>query len=149
MDKKLLSTQPLTLLTINHHFTSPYKKINSHFKINIPMNSCFSSVTVTIVYIYSSKGLRIIRVQRKSFLQLVFQASIYQRKCHFNQPQKLLTSRIDSTVVRQFEFLKQHHSPIGQVRNIIHQPKSKIHQPWGYWTLLSLHIDDVANVDIL
>ena len=142
MDKKLLSTQPLTLLTINHHFTSPYKKINSHFKINVPMNSCFSSVTVTIVY----------GCKENHFYSLLFrqaEASIYQRKCHFNQPQKLLTSRSASTVVRQFEFLKQHHPPIGQVRNIIHQPKSKIHQPWGYRTLLSLHIDDVANVDIL
>ena len=45
-------------------------------------------------------------------------------------PKSFLTSRIDLTVLLQFEFLKKHHLPIGQVKNRIHQPKTRIHQPW-------------------
>ena len=42
-------------------------------------------------------------------------------------PKSFLTSRIDFTVLLLFELLKQHHLPIGQVKNRIHQPHSKIH----------------------
>ena len=38
-----------------------------------------------------------------------------------------LTSRIDFTVLVLFEFLKKHHLPVGQVKNRIHLPDSKIH----------------------
>ena len=44
-------------------------------------------------------------------------------------PKSFLTSRIDFTVLLLFEFLKKHHLPVGQVKNRIHQPHSKIHQP--------------------
>ena len=61
-------------------------------------------------------------------------------------------SRIYFTVLLLFEFLKKHHLPVGQVKNRIHQPDSKIHQPWaighcflctlcmsrGYWCFKSL-----------
>ena len=50
------------------------------------------------------------------------EASIYQTRRHFNQPQKLF-------VLLLFKFLIKHHLPIGQVKNRIHQPDSKIHQP--------------------
>ena len=35
-------------------------------------------------------------------------------------PKKELTSSIDFTFPLSFEFLKKHHLPIGQVKNIIH-----------------------------
>ena len=44
-------------------------------------------------------------------------------------PKNFLTSRIDFTVLLLFEFLKKHHLPIGQVKNRIHKPNSKIHLP--------------------
>ena len=67
-------------------------------------------------------------------------------------PKSFLTSRIYFTVLLLFEFLKKHHLPVGQVKNRIHQPDSKIHQPWaighcflctlcmsrGYWCFKSL-----------
>ena len=73
------------------------------------------------------------------------EASIYQPRRHFNQPQKLF-------VLLLFKFLIKHHLPVGQVKNRIHQPDSKIHQPWaighcflctlcmsrGYWCFKSL-----------
>ena len=42
-------------------------------------------------------------------------------------PKNFLTSRIDLTVLLLFEFLKKNHLPVGQVKNRIHQPDSKIH----------------------
>ena len=39
-------------------------------------------------------------------------------------PRSFLTSRIDFTVLFQFEFLKKHHLPVRQVKNRIHQPGS-------------------------
>ena len=42
-------------------------------------------------------------------------------------PKSFLTSRIDFTVLLLFEFLKKHHLPVGQVKNRIHWPNSKIH----------------------
>ena len=67
-------------------------------------------------------------------------------------PKSFLMSRIYFTVLLLFEFLKKHHLPVGQVKNRIHQPDSKIHQPWaighcflctlcmsrGYWCFKSL-----------
>ena len=38
-----------------------------------------------------------------------------------------LKSRIDLTVLLLFEILKKHHLPVGQVKNRIHYPDSKIH----------------------
>ena len=35
-------------------------------------------------------------------------------------PKSFLTSRIDFTVLPQFEFLKNHYLPVGQVKNRIH-----------------------------
>ena len=70
------------------------------------------------------------------------EASIYQPRRHFNQPQKLLTSRIDVTVLLLFEFLKKHYLPVGQVKNRIHQ---QIRLAPGYRTLLSLHADNNDN----
>ena len=67
------------------------------------------------------------RVQRKSFLHPPFgqaEASIYQPRCHFNQPPKRF-------VLLFFKFLMKHHLPVGQVKNRIHQPDSKIHQLWA------------------
>ena len=51
-----------------------------------------------------------------------------------------LMSRIYFTVLLLFEFLKKHHLPVGQVKNRIHQPDSKIHQPWaiGHYFLCTL-----------
>ena len=42
-------------------------------------------------------------------------------------PKDFFTSRIDFTVLLLFEFLKKHHLPVGQVKNRVHKPKSKIH----------------------
>ena len=42
-------------------------------------------------------------------------------------PKNILTSRIDFTVLLLIELLKKHHLPVGQVKNRIHQPNSKIH----------------------
>ena len=55
-------------------------------------------------------------------------------------PKNFLTSRIDFTVLLFIEFLKKHHLPIGQVKNRIHQPDSKIHQPRaiGHYFLCTL-----------
>ena len=55
-------------------------------------------------------------------------------------PKSFLMSRIYFTVLLLFEFLKKHHLPIGQVKNRIHQPDSKIHQPWaiGHYFLCTL-----------
>ena len=44
-------------------------------------------------------------------------------------PKSFLTSRINFTVLLLFKFLKKHHLLVGQVKNRIHQPDSKIHQP--------------------
>ena len=57
-------------------------------------------------------------------------------------PKNLLTSRIDFTVVLLFKFLKKPHLPIGQVKNRIHQPDSKIHKPWaiGQYFLCTLNV---------
>ena len=41
-------------------------------------------------------------------------------------PKNILTSRIDFTVLLLFKFLKKHHLPVGQVKNRIHLPNSKI-----------------------
>ena len=62
------------------------------------------------------------------------EASIYQPSRHFNQPQKLF-------VLLLFKFLIKHHLPVGQVRNRIHQPDSKILQPWaiGQYFLCTLY----------
>ena len=46
-------------------------------------------------------------------------------------PKSFLMSRIYFTVLLLFEFLKKHHLPVGQVKNRIHQPDSKIHYPWA------------------
>ena len=46
-------------------------------------------------------------------------------------PKDFLTSRIDFTVFLFFQFLTKHHLPVGQVKNRIHQPGNKIHQPWA------------------
>ena len=35
-------------------------------------------------------------------------------------PKSFLTSRIDFTVLLLFEFLKEHHLPVGQVKNRLH-----------------------------
>ena len=56
-------------------------------------------------------------------------------------PKIFLTSRIDFTALLLFKLLKKYHLPVGQVKNRIHQPNSKIHYPPGYRTLLSLHAD--------
>ena len=59
------------------------------------------------------------------------EASIYQPRRHFNQPQKLFDEQNNSdfTVLLLFEFLKKRHLPIGQVKNIIYWPNGKINQP--------------------
>ena len=62
-------------------------------------------------------------------------------------PKNFLTSRINFTVLLLFEFLKKHHLPVGQVKNRIHSPNSKIHQPQaiGHYflcTLETVHCDD-------
>ena len=56
-------------------------------------------------------------------------------------PKNFLTSRIDFTVLLLFKFLKKPHFPIGQVKNRIHHPDSKIHQPLaiGQYFLCTLH----------
>ena len=55
-------------------------------------------------------------------------------------PKSFLMSRIYFTVLLLFEFLKKHHLPVRQVKNRIHQPDSKIHQPWaiGHYFLCTL-----------
>ena len=60
-------------------------------------------------------------------------------------PKNILTSRIDFIVLLLFEFdLKKHHLPIGQVKNRIHQPDSKIYFFLsGYRILLSLCTDNL------
>ena len=72
-----------------------------------------------IVYIYSSKGLCIIGVERKSFFPACHSGKLKLAFTSPNvistSPKSFLTSRIDSTVPHQFEFLKKHHLPIGQV----------------------------------
>ena len=85
------------------------------------------------------------RVQRKSFLQLVIQASGSQ---YFTGPDIISTSsksfaisRIDFTVLLLFEFLKKHHLPVGEVKNRIHQPRQQNPLARGYRTLLSLHAE--------
>ena len=62
--------------------------------------------------------------------------SIYQPRRHFNQPPKLF-------VLLLFKFLIKHHLPVGQVKNRIHQPDSKIHQPRviGHYFLYTLRMD--------
>ena len=72
------------------------------------------------------------RVQRKSFLQLAMHSG--KLKLAFTSPdvistspKNFLTSRIDFTVLLLFKFLKKPHFPIGQVKNRIHHPDSKIH----------------------
>ena len=56
-------------------------------------------------------------------------------------PKSFSSSRIDFTLLLLFEFLKEHHLPVGQVKNRFHQPDSKIHQPWavGHYFLCTLH----------
>ena len=71
------------------------------------------------------------------------EASIQQPRHHFNQPQNVLTSRIIVfTVLLLFEFLKKNHLSTGQVKNRIHQPNSKIHQPRaiGHYFLCTLRV---------
>ena len=62
-------------------------------------------------------------------------------------PKSFLTRRIDFTVLLLFEFFKKHHLPIGQVKNRIHKPDSKIHQPWaiGHYFLCTLNM---VNLDV-
>ena len=63
--------------------------------------------------------------EENDFYSLPFgqaEASIYQHRRHFNQPQKRF-------VLLLFKFLIKHHLPVRQVKNGIHQPDSKIHQP--------------------
>ena len=70
------------------------------------------------------------------------EASIYQPRCRFNQPQKRFDKQNRLTILLLFEFLKKYHLPVGQFKNIIHQPDSKIHQPQaiGHYFLCTLHI---------
>ena len=72
--------------------------------------------------------------KEKHFYSLPFgqaEASIYQPRRHFNQPQKRF-------VLLLFKLLIKHHLPIGQ--NRIHKPDSKIHQPRaiGHYFLCTL-----------
>ena len=53
-----------------------------------------------------------------SFLQLV--VAFTSPDIISTSPKNFLTSRIDSTVLLLFEFLKKHHLPIRQVKNRIH-----------------------------
>ena len=57
-------------------------------------------------------------------------------------PKNVLTSRIDVTVLLLFEFLKKHYLPVGQGKNRIHQPDSKIDWPRaiGHYFLCTLYI---------
>ena len=87
--------------------------------------------------------------KEKHFYSLPFgqaEASIYQPRRHFNQPQKRF-------VLLLFKLLIKHHLPVGQVKNRIHQPDSKIHQPRaiGHYFLCTLHIPptNVAWVRVL
>ena len=49
-------------------------------------------------------------------------------------PKSFLLSRIDFTLLLLFRFLKEHHLPVGQVKNRFQNPRAP-----GYRTLLSLH----------
>ena len=46
-------------------------------------------------------------------------------------PKNVLTSRIDLKVLLLFEFLKKTSLAVGQVKNRIYSPDSKVHQPWA------------------
>ena len=75
--------------------------------------------------LYKKKTTTTTGCKENHFYSLPFgqaEASIYQLRRHFNQPQKHF-------VLLLFKFLIKHHLPIGQVKNRIHQRDSKIHQP--------------------
>ena len=61
--------------------------------------------------------------------------------------ESFLTSRIDFTVLLLFKFLKKHHLPVGKVKNRIHQPDRKIHQPWaiGHYFLCTLYLGGIIQ----
>ena len=56
-------------------------------------------------------------------------------------PKSFLTRTVDFTVLPLFEFFKKRHLPVGQVKNRIHQPDSKIRQPRAivHYFLCTLH----------
>ena len=76
----------------------------------------------------------------------------YQPRRHFNQHQKLFDEQNAFHSSSVIGISQKHHLPVGQVKNRIHQPDSKIHQPWaighcflctlcmsrGYWCFKSL-----------
>ena len=72
-------------------------------------------VEISQIYFIVNTCIFFFRVQRKSFLQLA---------------------------IRAFKFLKKHYLPVGQIKNRIHQPDSKIHQPpaMGHYFLCTLFI---------
>ena len=81
--------------------------------------------------------------KKNRFYSLPFgqaEASIYQPRRHFNQPQKLF-------VLLLFKFLIKHYLPVGQVKNRIHQPDIKIHQPRaiGQYFLCTLQISKATQ----
>ena len=57
-------------------------------------------------------------------------------------PKSFSSSRIDFTLLLLFEFLKEHHLPVGQVKNRFHYPDSKIHLPRaiGHYFLCTLRV---------
>ena len=68
-------------------------------------------------------------------------STMYQLKSHFIQPEKFfLMSRIDYS-----KFPKKLYLPIRQVENRIHQPSSKIHQPWAIRNHFLCTLTDFTN----
>ena len=56
------------------------------------------------------------RVQRKSFIQLAFTSP----DVISTSPKSFSSSRIDFTLLLSFEFLKEHHLPVEQVKSRFH-----------------------------
>ena len=100
------------------------KDINNVIDFYLPKRKMPTNTEITS-WINSCVRLWKTGCKENHFYSLPFgqaEASIYQPRRHFNQPQKLV-------VLLLFKFLIKHHQPVGQVKNRIHQPDSKIHQP--------------------
>ena len=98
---------------ISSIFTSPYEKINSQYNCTFEqlLLICYSVHCVYLQlqrFVYNRGG-------KKIFYSRLLKLAFTSPNVIPTSPKSFLTSRIDSTGLHQFEFLKKHHLPIGQV----------------------------------
>ena len=153
-----------TLWTLRYMNTTWWHSISSLFNLILKLtlrkvvlhrlahvNTCTNSLRKQQTFCDALTGFlheKIMMSEKQGPKKIIFTACHSGKlKLAFTSPNVISTSRksflvnrIDFTVLLQFEFLKEHHFPVGQAKNIIHEPESKIHysQVIGHYFLCTL-----------